>query len=61
MEDGNMDNQRNISTAIYLRWSKDDGADAEHNSIKTQRMMLQRYAKENGLVIFDEYVEVYYL
>ncbi|GHU80114.1 hypothetical protein AGMMS49992_32840 [Clostridia bacterium] len=52
-----MINQRSISTGIYLRWSKDDGMDSEHNSIKTQRMMLQRYAKENGLVIFDEYVD----
>jgi hypothetical protein len=43
--------------AIYKRLSRDDGGDAESNSIVTQSHMLRRYAKENGLAIYDEYAE----
>jgi DNA invertase Pin-like site-specific DNA recombinase/ssDNA-binding Zn-finger/Zn-ribbon topoisomerase 1 len=43
--------------ALYLRLSRDDGADAESNSIGNQRDMLTKYAKENGLVPFLEYVD----
>ncbi|GHU71361.1 hypothetical protein FACS1894184_18090 [Clostridia bacterium] len=40
---------------IYLRLSRDDGVDAESNSIGTQRMILQRYAKDHGFHIYQEY------
>ncbi|GHU66179.1 recombinase [Clostridia bacterium] len=40
---------------IYLRLSRDDGVDAESNSIGTQRMILQRYAKDHGFQIYQEY------
>jgi DNA invertase Pin-like site-specific DNA recombinase len=43
--------------AIYCRLSRDDGSDAESNSISTQRMMLTKYANDNGFVIFDEYID----
>jgi len=43
--------------ALYLRLSRDDGGDAESNSIQTQRMMLQRYARENGFEHCSEYVD----
>jgi len=43
--------------ALYLRLSRDDGVDAESNSIGNQRMMLQRYAKEHGFQVFDEYID----
>jgi DNA invertase Pin-like site-specific DNA recombinase len=43
--------------ALYLRLSRDDGGDAESNSIQTQRMMLQRYAKEKGFIVYDEYID----
>jgi DNA invertase Pin-like site-specific DNA recombinase len=43
--------------ALYCRLSRDDGGDAESNSIATQRMMLQRYAKEHGFTIQDEYID----
>jgi len=43
------------TAAIYLRLSRDDGSDAESNSIVTQRMMLQKYAKEHGFQVYDEY------
>lgn len=45
------------SAALYCRLSRDDGGDAESNSIQTQRMMLQRFANEHGLTAFDEYIE----
>jgi DNA invertase Pin-like site-specific DNA recombinase len=49
--------QQTKMTAIYKRLSRDDGGDAESNSIVTQSHMLRRYAKENGLVVYDEYTD----
>ena len=43
---------------LYCRLSRDDGGDAESNSIGTQRDILLRYAKENGFIVYDEYVEL---
>ena len=45
------------SAALYYRLSRDDGGDAESNSIQTQRLMLRKYALEQSLVIFDEYID----
>ncbi|MDR1706165.1 MAG: recombinase family protein [Clostridiales bacterium] len=49
--------QQANAAAIYCRLSRDDGNDAESNSIGTQRTMLQRYAKEHGFAVYDEYVD----
>ena len=49
--------QRAIMAAIYLRLSRDDGGDAESNSINNQRDMLRRYASEKGFVVHSEYVD----
>jgi DNA invertase Pin-like site-specific DNA recombinase len=43
--------------ALYLRLSRDDGMDAESNSIGTQRDMLKNYAKEQGINIFGEFID----
>ena len=43
--------------AIYCRLSRDDGGDAESNSIQTQRSMLRRYAKEQGFIAKEEYID----
>jgi len=48
--------QANVA-AIYKRLSRDDGGDAESNSIVTQGQMLRRYAKEQGFVVYDEYTD----
>jgi DNA invertase Pin-like site-specific DNA recombinase len=48
--------QQNMA-ALYLRLSRDDGGDAESNSIQTQRMMLQRYCRENGIPVYAEYID----
>ena len=45
------------NTALYLRLSKDDGADGDSSSIQTQKEMLTRYCRENGFVIADYYID----
>jgi len=49
--------QRGNAAALYCRLSRDDGGDAESNSIATQRMMLGRYAKEHGFQVYSEYID----
>jgi len=44
-------------SAIYLRLSRDDGGDAESNSIGNQREMLRRYAEQHGFIVYNEYVD----
>jgi len=50
-------NKQHSIAAIYLRLSRDDGGDAESNSIGNQRDMLRKYAKDNGFHIHDEYID----
>ena len=52
-----MTKQQQNMAALYLRLSRDDGGDAESNSIQTQRMMLRRYAAEHGIPVFAEYID----
>ena len=40
-------NQEKI-TALYCRLSQDDGLDGESNSIQNQKLILMDYAKKNG-------------
>ena len=35
-------------TILYARLSQDDGSQGDSNSIQNQRMMLEKYAKDNG-------------
>ena len=35
-------------TALYCRLSQDDGLDGESNSIQNQKLILMDYAKKNG-------------
>ena len=49
--------QQQNMVALYCRLSRDDGGDAESNSIITQRQMLQRYAKEQGFIVYNEYID----
>lgn len=35
-------------TILYARLSQDDGTQGDSNSIQNQRMMLEKYAKDNG-------------
>jgi DNA invertase Pin-like site-specific DNA recombinase len=43
------------SAAIYARFSKDDGNSGDSSSIETQRLMLERYCRDNGYRIYDFY------
>ncbi|MCI8336178.1 MAG: recombinase family protein [Peptococcaceae bacterium] len=45
------------SCALYMRLSKEDDKGSESASIETQRKILQSYARENHLLIHDEYVD----
>ncbi|MDE5917745.1 MAG: recombinase family protein, partial [Oscillospiraceae bacterium] len=49
--------QRANVAAIYKRLSRDDGGDAESNSIVTQGQMLRRFSNEHGFIIYDEYTD----
>jgi DNA invertase Pin-like site-specific DNA recombinase len=50
--------QQSNYAALYCRLSRDDGGDAESNSIQTQRSMLQRYAKEQAFIVRGENVYI---
>jgi len=45
------------AAAIYCRLSRDDGGDAESNSIVNQRDILRRYAAEHRMILRDEYID----
>jgi DNA invertase Pin-like site-specific DNA recombinase len=45
------------NAALYLRLSKDDDLIGDSSSIQTQRLMLERYCKDNGYSIFDVYID----
>jgi len=49
--------QLNNKTGLYLRLSKDDERIGESLSIDNQRLILQKYAKDNGFTVIDEYVD----
>lgn len=55
----NFSNQITINKAfkvgIYIRLSREDGDKLESDSISNQRDILQRYIKENQLILVDEY------
>ena len=44
-------------TALYCRLSKDDENTGESLSIETQKTMLTQYAKENGLIPIELYID----
>ena len=44
-------------TALYLRLSKDDGDKEESESISNQRKILRAFAKENKIIVYDEYID----
>jgi len=48
---------RFTDTALYMRLSRDDETFGDSVSIETQRSILHTFAKENGLHVYDEYVD----
>lgn len=47
---------KNIA-ALYCRVSKEDENEGQSSSIKTQKSMLERYAKENDFNVYDCYID----
>ena len=47
----------NYKVGIYCRLSQDDGNVGESNSIKTQKLMIEKYCLEHELNIYDFYVD----
>ena len=45
--------------ALYCRLSRDDGGDAESNSIGNQKTILGRYAAEHGFSNTKFYIDMY--
>ena len=45
------------STALYMRLSRDDENFGDSVSIETQRIVSHKFAQENGLIVYDEYVD----
>ena len=54
-----IDNPQNYSAALYLRLSKEDnkGGDNDSESIKNQRALLEGYAQEQRIAIYDVYID----
>ena len=46
----NINGQKEKITALYCRLSQDDGRDGESNSISNQKEILMAYAKKNGFL-----------
>ena len=42
---------------LYCRLSKDDMAQGDSESIKTQKAMLTQYAREHGFLVVETYVD----
>src|SRR5690554_3640459 len=47
----------NYKVGVYCRLSQDDGNVGESNSIKTQKLMIEKYCFEHDLNIYDFYVD----
>ncbi len=45
------------NTALYMRLSQDDKNFGDSISIETQRTILRQYARDNNLLVVDEYVD----
>ena len=50
-------NNAKYSTALYMRLSRDDENFGDSILIETQRIFLQKFAQENGLFVYGEYVD----
>jgi DNA invertase Pin-like site-specific DNA recombinase len=52
--------QSGKKTVLYCRLSRDDlQQDGESNSISNQKNVLERYAKENGFLNMEYFVDLY--
>ena len=49
--------QQNKNAGLYYRLSKDDERAGESLSIENQKLMLRKYAAEQGFTVIDEYID----
>ncbi|MGM9646127.1 MAG: recombinase family protein, partial [Eubacteriales bacterium] len=49
--------KKNYIAGLYLRLSQEDERQGESLSIENQRLMLKKYADENGFIIHGEYID----
>ena len=49
--------QQTYRAGLYLRLSRDDAAAGDSSSIQTQRTMLEDYCREQGIPVFDTYID----
>ena len=49
--------RKNNNAALYMRLSKEDVDSFESASIENQRKILRAYARDNGIDIYDEYID----
>ena len=54
---GKMKQKELYKTAVYCRLSLDDGSEGDSSSIHTQKMLLEKYCKDNGYEIYDYYID----
>ena len=52
-----MKSNQNLITALYCRLSQEDMLQGESNSIRNQRIILQRYCEENGFRNLEYYID----
>lgn len=52
-----MSRTKKYLAGLYCRLSKDDGNSVESMSIWSQKVMLKQYAENNGIAIYDYYVD----
>lgn len=46
------------TAGLYLRLSRDDELQGDSSSTITQRQMLRKYAVDNYINVYDEYVDM---
>jgi len=52
-----MKSNQNLITALYCRLSQEDMMQGESNSIRNQRMILQKYAEDKGFRNIEYYID----
>lgn len=55
--DQNLLDNIKFKAGIYIRLSREDGDKLESESVSNQRTILERYVKENGFNLIDEYID----
>ena len=53
----NITNPETYQAALYIRLSKEDETEGPSQSVTNQKSLLQSYARQQGLTIYDIYVD----